>query len=245
MNRALRLLPLLLLVLLAVAVWAIGAPRYLHMETLREHAVTLRQLVHQHPVLAFAAFVGVVAITTASSVPGGIPILMLAAGCLFGTWMGGFAAAVGVTLGAALVYGAVRSSLGAMLRERADRAGGRLKALLDRVRGGAFGWFGYILTLRLIPFAPFELASIAVALAGAPFQAYLLGTLLGVMPATFLYGGVGAEIGRLIDRGETPHLHTLLTPRLVVPLLVLGLLSLAATVVIHRRSAAKAAGPAP
>lgn len=243
MNRVLRLLPLLLLVLLAVAVWASGAPRYLHMETLREHAVTLRGLVRQHPVLAFAAYVGVVAITTASSVPGGIPILMLAAGCLFGTWVGGVAAAAGVTLGAALVYGAVRSSLGAMLRERADRSGGRLKALLDGVRGGAFGWFGYIVTLRLIPFAPFELVSIAVALAGAPFRAYLLGTLLGVMPATFLYSGVGAEIGRLIGRGETPHLHTLLTPRLVIPLLALGLLSLAATIVVHRRARTKAAGP--
>jgi uncharacterized membrane protein YdjX (TVP38/TMEM64 family) len=130
-----------------------------------------------------------------------------------------------------------------MLRERADRAGGRLKALLDRVRGGAFGWFGYILTLRLIPFAPFELVSVAVALAGAPFRTYMLGTFLGVMPATFLYSGVGAEIGRMIDRGETPHLHTLLTPNLVIPLLALGLISLAATVFVHRRTRAKTAGP--
>jgi uncharacterized membrane protein YdjX (TVP38/TMEM64 family) len=237
MNRVLRLLPLLLLVLLAVAVWASGAPRYLHVETLRQHAVTLRGLAHQHPVLAVAAFVGVVAITTASSVPGGIPILMLAAGCLFGTWMGGVVAAAGVTMGAAVVYGAVRSSLGAMLRERADRSGGRLKDLLDGVRGGAFG---YILALRLIPFAPFELVSLAAALAGAPFRAYLLGTVLGVVPATLIYSGIGAEIGQLIDRGQTPHLHTLLTPSLVIPLLALGLFSLAGTIFVHWRARAKA-----
>jgi len=240
MNRILRLLPLLLLVLLGIAVWASGAARYLHMESLREHAVTLQRLARQHPVLALAAFVGVVAITTASSIPGGIPILMLAAGCLFGTRAGGSAAAAGVTLGAALVYGAVRSSLGTMLRERADRSGGRLKALLDGFRGSAFG---YILTLRLIPFAPFELVSLAAALAGAPFRAYLLGTLLGVMPATFIYSKIGAEIGRLIDRGEMPHLHALLTPSLVIPLLALGLLSLASTIFVHRRARAKAPGP--
>lgn len=240
-NGWLRLLPLLLLILLAAAVWASGAPRYLHIETLREHAATLRDLAHAHPILAFAAFVVVVAVTTVSSLPGGIPVLMLTAGWLFGSWLGGVAAAAGVTLGGVLAFAAVRSSLGALLRARADRAGGRLKTVLDGVHTGTFG---YILALRLIPFAPFELVSIAAALAGVPFRPYLLGTALGVMPATLIYSGLGAGIGRLLERGVTPSLHTLLTPGLVVPLLALGLLSLAATLFVHLRAKAKAAGPA-
>jgi len=240
MNRLRRYFPLLLLVLLIAAVWASGAPRYLRMHTLSEHAATLRGLVREHPSLSFAAFVMALAVITASSLPGGIPVLMLTSGFMFGTWGGGAASAAGVTLGAALVFAAVRSSFGAPLRERADRAGGRLKAVLDGVESGAFG---YILTLRLIPFAPFELVSIAAALTAIPFRAYLLGTALGVMPATFIYGGVGAGIGRLIARGETPRLHALLTPSLVVPLVALGLLSLTATLFVHRRTRSKTADP--
>ena len=232
MNRVLRLLPLLLLVLLGVAVWTAGAPRYLHMHSLREHAEALRRLAHVHPILALAAFVGLITLTTATSLPGGLIIMMLTGGCVFGTWLGGVVADVGVTLGAVVVYAAVRSSLGTTLREQAERAGGRLKGLLDGVREGAFG---YILTLRLIPFAPFWLVSAAAALAETPFRTYVLATVLGVMPATFIYSGIGADIGRLIERGETPYLHTLLTPAVVLPLLGLGLLSLGATILVHRR----------
>jgi uncharacterized membrane protein YdjX (TVP38/TMEM64 family) len=221
-----------------VGVWASGAPRYLHIETLREHAATLRGLAREHPILSIATFVVVLAVTTVSSLPGGIPILMLTGGWLFGTWLGGAAAAAGVTLGGALAFAAVRSSLGTLLRERVNRAGGRLKTVLDGVQSGAFG---YILALRLIPFAPFELVSIAAALAGVPFRPYLLGTAVGVMPATFIYSGFGAGIGRLLDRGGTPNLHMLLTPGLVVPLAALGLLSLAATVFLHWRARARAA----
>lgn len=241
-GLAVRLLPLLLLFLLAVAVWASGAPRYLHMHELREHAATLRSFVRDHPVLALLAYVVVLAVTTASCLPGAIPVLMLAGGFLFGTWLGGPAAAAGLTLGSVLAYAAVRSSLGSVMRERVDRAGGRLKTVLDGVQSGAFG---YILTLRLLPFAPFELMSIAAALAGVPFRPYLLGTILGVMPATFVYSGIGAGIGRLIDRGRTPRLETMLTPALVVPLLALAFLSLAATLWVHRRARAKTAGSEP
>ncbi|HLZ84957.1 MAG TPA: VTT domain-containing protein [Caulobacteraceae bacterium] len=239
-RRVLRILPLVALVLLAVAVWASGAPRYLHIAALREHAATLRGLVRDHPVLAPAAYVVVLAATTATCLPGAIPVLMLAGGFLFGIWEGAAAATAGLTLGSALAFVAVRSSLGTALRDAADRSGGRLKTVLDGVRSGAFG---YVLTLRLIPIAPFELMSIAAALAGIPFRPYLLGTALGVTPATFIYSAIGVGIGRLFDRGETPRLRTLLTPGLVVPLLALGLLSLAATVVVRRRARAKAAAP--
>lgn len=220
--------------------WVSGAPGYLRMHTLREHAATLRSLEHDHPALTLAAFVMFLAVITASSLPGGIPVLMLASGFLFGAWVGGAASAAGLTLGAALVFAAIRSSLGGAMRERADHVGGRWKTVLDGVQSGGFG---YILTLRLIPFAPFELVSIAAALTGIPLPAYLLGTALGVTPATLIYSGVGAGMGRLIARGETPRLHALLTPDLIVPLLALGLVSLTATLFVHRRARSKAAGP--
>ena len=55
-----------------------------------------------------------------------------------------------------------------------------------------------------MPLAPFWLVNIAAALAHAPLRAYALATFLGIMPATFIYSGIGAGIGELIARGETP-----------------------------------------
>ena len=98
--------------------------------------------------------------------------------------------------------------------------------MIDGVEAGAFG---YILTLRLIPLAPFWLVNVAAALAGAPLRAYAVATLLGIMPATFIYSGIGAGIGSVVARGRTPNLGVIFEPRILLPLVALGLLSLATT----------------
>ena len=159
--------------------------------------------------------------------------LTLAGGYLFGVWLGGAATVVGATVGAVLVFYAVRTSLGDALRRRAEASGGKLKAAIDGVAAGAFG---YILTLRLIPLAPFWLVNVAAALAHAPLGAYALATFIGIMPATFIYSGIGAGIGDLLARGETPDLGVIFDPKVLAPLVALGLLTLATTLYQRHRA---------
>ncbi len=225
MKRFARFLPLLLLALLVVAILASGVTRYLNLDVLRTHEAALRSFIGAHRLLALATFIGLYMVATASSLPGAT-ILTLAGGYLFGTWLGGGATVIGATLGAIIVFFAVRTSLGAVLREKAERSGGKLKAVIDGIEAGAFG---YILTLRLIPLAPFWLVNIAAALAGAPLRAYAAATFLGIMPATFIYSGIGAGIGAVVTRGQTPNLGVIFEPRILLPLVALGLLSLATT----------------
>lgn len=225
--------PLLLLVAAVVAVFASGAGRYLSLESLKENEGLLRGFVAENLALSLLIFVGVYAGATAVSIPGAL-FLTLAGGFLFGTWIGGSATVVGATIGAILVFAIVRTSLGAALRERAEASGGRLKAVMDGVRDGAFG---YILTLRLIPLAPFWLVNVASALANAPLPAYALATLIGIMPATFIYSSVGAGIGQVLARGGEPNLKIIFEPYVLGPLVALGLLSLATTVFQRLRSA--------
>ena len=225
MKRFARFLPLLLLALLVVAILASGVTRYLNLDALRTHEAALRSFIGAHRLLALATFIGLYTVATASSLPGAT-ILTLAGGYLFGTWLGGGATVIGATLGAIILFFAVRTSLGAVLREKAERSGGKLKAVIDGVEAGAFG---YILTLRLIPLAPFWLVNVAAALAGAPLRAYAVATLLGIMPATFIYSGIGAGIGAVVARGQTPNLGVIFAPHILLPLVALGLLSLATT----------------
>ena len=226
MRHLKRYLPLAILVIGVIAVFASGVTRHLNLEALQTHEAALRVMVADNLVVALAAFIGIYALSTALSVPGAV-ILTLAGGYLFGTWVGGAATVVGATLGAIAVFYAVRTSLGAVLRDKAEASGGRLKAIMDGVEAGAFG---YILTLRLIPLAPFWLVNVAAALAHAPLRAYALATLIGIMPATFIYSGIGAGVGELLARDEAPDLGVIFQPAIFLPLVALGLLSLGATI---------------
>ncbi len=226
MDRLKRFAPLLILLVAIVAVFASGATRYLNLDALQANEAALRSFVSQQLPLALLAFIVIYALATAVSLPGAI-ILTLAGGYLFGTWVGGVATVIGATTGAILVFYAVKTSLGQALRDKAEASGGRLKSVIDGVQAGAFG---YILTLRLIPLAPFWLVNVAAALAHAPLRAYALATFIGIMPATFIYSGIGAGIGELLARGQTPDLGVIFSPKVLLPLVALGLLTLATTV---------------
>jgi len=233
-DRIKRFAPLAVLIVAVIAVFASGVGDYLNLEALQTHEATLRGFLDDNLAMALAAFIVVYALATAVSFPGAV-ILTLAGGYLFGTWIGGAATVIGATIGSIMVFYIVQTSLGAALRARAEAKGGTLKKVIDGVRDGAFG---YILTLRLIPVAPFWLVNVAAALANAPLRAYALATFLGIMPATFIYSGVGAGIGALVARGETPDLGVIFEPRVLLPLVALGLLSLGTTLYQRRRKQA-------
>lgn len=226
-----RFVPLMVLIVVVIAVFASGVGRYLNLEALQTHEAALRGFVDSNLVLALLAFITVYALATAVSFPGAV-VLTLAGGYLFGTWTGGAATVIGATIGAIMVFYVVQTSLGAALRARAEADGGTLKKVIDGVGQGAFG---YILTLRLIPLAPFWLVNVAAALAHVPLRAYALATFIGIMPATFIYSGIGSGIGALVARGETPDLGVIFEPRVLLPLVALGLLSLGTTLYQRRR----------
>ena len=233
MNLFKRYGLLALLFILAAGMLFSGAADYLRLDALQKNEAALRAFVAERRVVALLLFIAVYALATAISVPGAL-ILTLAGGFLFGTWLGGAATVVGATIGAVAVFYAVRTSLGESLRRRAEASGGRLKTIIDGVAAGAFG---YILTLRLIPVMPFSFVNVAAGLAHAPTGAYALATVIGIIPATFIYSGIGAGIGELVARGETPNLQAVLAREILLPLVALGLLTLGTTLYRHRRGA--------
>ena len=227
-----RFLPLIVLVLLVAAAFAAGAGRWLSLGALAAHRAELQQQVAVHLALSLAVFVALYAAVVALSIPSAL-VLNIAGGLLFGPWLGAAASTVGVTLGSLAIFLVVRTSLGQAMRERAEQAGGGFKAILDGMAGGAFG---YVLTLRLLPVAPLWLTNLAAALAHVPIRPYALATLLGVIPSTVIFSHLGAGVGRLLAAGQTPTPATLVRADVLGPLLALGLLSLAATLIQRRRA---------
>jgi uncharacterized membrane protein YdjX (TVP38/TMEM64 family) len=226
-----RIWPLLLIAVVIAAVFATGANRWLSLDILRTHEEQFRAYVLAHPVQSVTVFVLVYILATTAYVPGA-SILTMTGGFLFGTWEGGGAALVGATIGALGGYWLVRTALGEPLRHKAEASPGTLKKVAEGIRSDTFS---YTLSLRLIPAMPFWLLNAAAGLVSAPVRPYALATALGIVPATFIYAGLGAGLHKLFALGERPNLSIIFEPHVLWPLLGLGLLSLIPAVVRRLR----------
>lgn len=226
-----RAWPLALIAAAIAALFLSGAGDWLSLDALRANEETLRRLVAANVLLALAVFVAVYAATVAVYVPGA-SILTLAGGFLFGTWAGAGATVIGATLGAIAAWWLIRTAVGEPLRQRAEKTGGTLNRLIEGLRGDAFS---YVLSLRLIPAAPFWLVNAAAGVASVPLAPYAAATLLGIIPGTVIYSGIGAGLGALFRRGERPDLGVIFEPQVLWPLVGLALLSFLPAVVRRLR----------
>lgn len=210
--------PALLLAGLGIAL-ALGLHRHLTLDALAAHRETLVRFVAEDGALAAAAYVGVYALAVAFSVPGAT-VLTLAGGFLFGTVAATACAVVGATLGAIAVFLAARSALGGLLRAKAG-------PWVERLEGGfRANAFSYTLFLRLVPLFPFWLVNLVPAMLGVPLGTYALATLVGIVPGALVYASVGNGLGAVLDAGGRPDLGLVFAPKVLLPLLGLGALSL-------------------
>jgi uncharacterized membrane protein YdjX (TVP38/TMEM64 family) len=189
------------------------------LDRLREHRLWLAAQVEQHYVLAVAAYLLIYAAAVAVSVPGA-SVLTIAGGFLFGQVVGTAATVVAATVGAVALFLAARTALGDPLRAR---AGPWLRKL---EQGFAENALSYLLVLRLVPLFPFFVVNLVPAFLGVPLRTYFLGTLVGIIPGTFVYVSVGAGLGALFEAGGDLSLESVLTPEIIVALVGLALLAL-------------------
>lgn len=221
-----RYAPLALLGLGLVAFVALGGHRYVSFEALGQHRDTLTAWVAAHRVLAPLLYVGIYAAAIACSLPGGV-ILTVTGGFLFGTLLGGACALVGASLGATATFLAARTALRDVMRARAGPALQRMEAGFRRDA------FSYLLVLRLVPLFPFFLVNLVPALLGVPLRTYVVATVIGIVPGTFVFASVGRGLGAVLDAGGTPDLGIVFTPPVLLP--ILGLAGLALVPVVYKR----------
>ncbi|CAH2600028.1 TVP38/TMEM64 family membrane protein [Rhodovastum atsumiense] len=211
-----RLWPLLLLALLLGAA-AVGVP--LSWATLAAHQAALRHFVEAAPVAAAAAYVAGYAAAVGVSVPLGA-LFTVVGGLLFGTVAGGGLAVLGATAGACLLFLIIRGSPAPGLAARALPLLARIGPELRRDA------FSYLLAMRLMPAVPFWLGNLAAPLLGVRLGTFAAATLLGVTPATFVFAGIGAGLGSVLEAGGRPDLSLIWSPSVLGPLLGLAALSL-------------------
>lgn len=181
-----------------------------------ERVLVLQRFFQEAGLLAPVAYVMFV---VAEVIVAPIPGLMLYApgGLIFGPWLGGFLAIVGNTIGAGISCALARSAgQGWLEKISANTSMEKLQEQLNR-RG-----FWMILLLRLNPLTSTDLLSYAAGLTRIPTWHVMLATGLGMAPLCFAQSWLSDGI---FNRW----------PGLIWPLMIAGLLYLAAVAVILSR----------
>jgi len=229
-----RLLPLAVVAVLLIIVYAMGWHRELSLESLIRHRAAIDGFILAHKLVAILAFIGFYVAVAALSIPAGA-WLTITGGFLFGTIVGALATIVGATVGATILFLIAQSAAGEHL---ARRAGARVARFAAGFRADAFN---YLLFLRLVP-VPFWLVNLVPALLGVRLRTFVAATALGIIPATFIFAFFGAGLDSVIAAQEATYKTclaaggvdcrtnfepaSLLTPTLLAALIGLGLLAL-------------------
>ena len=172
------------------AFFAFGGQNYLTLETIKANRDALLSFADRHFVAALVIAFFIYAGATALSLPGGL-VLSLAVGFIFGRWVGTVLVVLAATVGATLVFLAARYLFADAARKRLGKLGERINA------GFTENAFSYLLFLRLVPAFPFFLVNLAPAFTAIPVRTYVLATLIGIIPGTFVYVNLGQTLGRI------------------------------------------------
>ena len=220
-----RVLPLALIAIGAVLGWFFLG-EHLSFDALaenRERLIAFRDANYLATVLIFMAIYIVI---VAFSLPGAT-IATLTGGFLFATFPGALFNVTAATIGATAIFLAARWGFGERLSTRFDASDGvigRIKAGIDDNQ------WSMLFLLRLVPAVPFFVANILPSIVGVSLFRFVVSTFFGIIPGGIVYTSVGAGLGGIFERGETPNLGVIFEPQILLP--ILGLCALAALPIV-------------
>ncbi|MDT8272231.1 MAG: TVP38/TMEM64 family protein [Desulfomonilia bacterium] len=208
-----------LLIIIALTIglfYYLDLGKYLTLENLKENRDLLQNYYSSHTLIFIVSYIVIYTVQTALSLPGAA-ILTLAGGAIFGAIMGTVWVNIGATTGAVLAFLLART----LLRDWVVKKFGRQMETLDK--GLSESGMSYLLFLRLVPIFPFFLVNLACGITGLPLKTYILGTMVGILPGSFVYANAGASIASIDTMGDVA------SPRVLVSFALLGLFALIPT----------------
>ncbi|WP_266168491.1 TVP38/TMEM64 family protein [Dyella subtropica] len=238
MSRLRAVLPLVLLVLAGIALFASGALDQLHPEQLVRHQSQLHTQITDYPWLSRAAYIGLLTLAMSTGIPGTV-VIILAGGFAFGVVEGTAYASIGLTLGTLILFLASRYAFGAGSKHP--------PAFVKRLHHGFERHpVSYTLFLRFVPVAPFGLITICLAWLRCPLWLFLGASWLGGTVALLFETSIGAGLSNALARTSGHFEASLLMQReILLPLGAIGLLALLPIVIERitrrRRSGGNAA----
>lgn len=210
-----RLIVAALLLLLAVAFFALDLKQFLTLEAFRLRQQEFATFYAGHRLLTMVAYFLIYVAVTALSLPGAT-VLTLAGGALLGFWPALVVVSFASTLGATLAFLLSRF----LLR---DWVQGKFGDKLGAVNAGiAREGSLYLFTLRLVPLFPFFVINLLMGLTPMRTLSFYVVSQIGMLPGTAVYVNAGTRLG------EVQSAAGLLSPELLISFALLGIFPLAA-----------------
>ncbi|TCK17726.1 putative membrane protein YdjX (TVP38/TMEM64 family) [Thiogranum longum] len=160
----------------------------------RFDGAALEAWVHDAGPVAPLLFMLAYALAAVLFLPGSV--LTLAGGALFGPVLGTVYNLAGATLGATLAFLIARYLASDWV---AEKAGGRVKQLINGVEGE--GW-RFVAFVRLVPLFPFNLLNYALGLTRLRLSHYILATAVFMLPAAVAFTYLGYAGREAVAGGE-------------------------------------------
>lgn len=224
-NAFARRLPLIIIVIVAI-LGAIFLRDYLTFDALSENREALLGFRDANYLLTVLLFVGAYVVIVGFSLPGAT-VATLTGGFLFATFPGALFNVTGATLGATAIFLAARWGFGSKLGEKLEGSEGIVKKIKDGIDENQWSM---LFLIRLVPAVPFFMANLIPSFLEVPTRRFVISTFFGIIPGTVVYTSVGAGLGEVFARGETPNLGIIFEPFIIGP--IIGLCVLAALPII-------------
>ena len=117
-SKFYRLLPIVILIIGVVAFFGFGGQQYLSLEALKDNYQQIIDFASSHFLVSIVAFMFAYVLVVAFSIPGAT-IMTLLGGLIFGLLLGSVIVVLSATIGAGIVFFAVRSALGETIKQKA------------------------------------------------------------------------------------------------------------------------------
>ena len=212
----------LLVILTAAVVGAFTLKDYLSFQALAENREALIAFRDANYLLTVLAFMAGYVVIVAFSLPGAT-IATLTGGFLFATFPGALFNVTAATIGATAIFLAARMGFGESLGKKLESSDGTIKKIKDGIDENQWSM---LFLIRLVPAVPFFIANLLPSFLEVSLHRFVVSTFLGIIPGAVVYTSVGAGLGEVFARGETPNLGIIFEPHILLP--ILGLCALAA-----------------
>ena len=216
-----RHLPLLTILVVAI-IGTFTLRDYLSFDTLRDNREMLLAFRDANYSMTVLCFVAAYVVIVAFSLPGAT-IATLAGGFLFATFPGALFNVIAATIGATAIFFAARWGFGERLGARLEGSEGAVKKIKDGIDENQWSM---LFLIRLVPVVPFFMANLIPSFLEVPTHRFVASTFLGIIPGTVVFTSVGAGLGDVFARGETPDLGIIFEPQILLPILGLAALAL-------------------
>ena len=146
-------------------------------------------------------------------------LLTITSGYFFGTWLGGLISIIGASFGAFIVFICSKYLFHEFIKRKIISKYKKIENFYNKNENEL------MVLIRIIPVTPFIVQNLLLAGFGAKNIKFLITTIIGLSPWTFIYASIGLGLDELIENNFELSINIFLKAEYVLPILLIFFIS--------------------